>query len=252
MKLPHSHRRAALTLIEAIVVICVLCVLAAALFLPMGRRTSARSSASCLNNLHQIGLAYRIWDGDNGDKMPFQQPLTKGGWSDLLTNPDQGAICWTNYVLLSNDLGAPPRVVTCPSDERTASTNFTTDFKDNTHLSYFVGVSADDWHPQTILGGDRNLGYGPAAYRDYGYSPKNGKGNDVAIQTNSLFEPVSWSVKMHTASGRGCGMIILGDGSQRATTSVSFRQDYLSHADPTTNWPAGHAPATPSIRLIFP
>jgi hypothetical protein len=186
--------------------------------------------------------------------MPFQQPLTKGGWSDLLTNPDQGAICWTNYILLTNDLGATPRVVTCPSDERTAATNFTTDFN-NSHLSYFIGVSADDHHPQTILGGDRNLGYGPDAYRDYGYSPKDGKGNDVAIQTNSLFKPVSWSVKMHTphsADGRGAGDILLGDGREQAPSSVSFRQDYLSHADPTTNWPAGHVPATPSIRLIFP
>jgi hypothetical protein len=28
--------------------------------------------------------------------------------------------------------------------------------------------------------------------------------------------------------------------------------DWLRKADPTTNWPAGHIPAVPSIRLVFP
>ncbi|MGA2540233.1 MAG: hypothetical protein ABSG78_01590 [Verrucomicrobiota bacterium] len=31
-----------------------------------------------------------------------------------------------------------------------------------------------------------------------------------------------------------------------------FRRDWLSHAEPTTNWPAGHVPVSPSIRLVFP
>jgi len=140
-------------------------------------------------------------------------------------------------------------VLICPQDERRPAANFTTDFKDNTHLSYFVGVSADDYHPKSILGGDRNLSPGARPELDYGYSRENGKGNDVAIPIPG---PVSWSLKMHSAgnpAGRGC--ILLGDGSQQWSSSEGLNQ-YLAQAAPTSNWPAGHAPATPSIRLIFP
>jgi prepilin-type processing-associated H-X9-DG protein len=58
---------------------------------------------------------------------------------------------------------------------------------------------------------------------------------------------------MHSAgSAAGAGNILLGDGSVQQVSSASFRSNYLSHAEPTTNWPAGHVPASPSIRLVFP
>jgi len=126
-------------------------------------------------------------------------------------------------------------------------------FKDNIHVSFFVGVSANDAHPESIQGGDRNLCDGPETFRDYGFSPKSGKGNDTAIQTNSLDKPVSWSMKMHSAGNvAGAGIILLGDGSARLVSSAGFRKDWLSHAAPTTNWPTGHTPVSPSIRLVFP
>jgi hypothetical protein len=45
---------------------------------------------------------------------------------------------------------------------------------------------------------------------------------------------------------------LFGDGSAQQVTTASFRKNWLSHADPTTNWPAGHVPASPSILLVFP
>ena len=105
-------------------------------------------------------------------------------------------------------------------------------------------------YPQSIAGGDRNLGPGSVPDRDYGYSPKNGKGNDVAVP---IAGPVSWSLKMHSAgNAAGAGNILLGDGSGQQTSTASFNQIWLRNAAPTTNWPAGHLPATPSIRLVFP
>src|ERR1039458_3374995 len=35
------------------------------------------------NNLKQIGLAFRIWAGDNGDQFPFNVSQTKGGTHEL-------------------------------------------------------------------------------------------------------------------------------------------------------------------------
>jgi len=60
------------------------------------------------------------------------------------------------------------------------------------------------------------------------------------------------SLKIHSSQNvTGLGDILLGDGSQQKTSTTGINQ-YLTNAPPTTNWPAGHAPSSPSIRLIFP
>jgi competence protein ComGC len=240
----------AMTFIEMLVVI-VMVVVMATLLLPLLARAKARSPRiACVDNLKKIGTAYRVWEEDHGDLRPSQQPVSKGGWGDFLINADQGVICWTNYAIMANELGQNPKLLVCPADKRIAAVDFATNFKDNTHLSYFVGASANGFFPQSIQGGDRNLGNGPVAARDYGFSPKHGKGNDVAI---SVSGPVSWSLKMHSSEyAAGAGNILLGDSSAQQVTSLNFNQNWLRNADPTTNWPAGHVPSSPSIRVIFP
>jgi hypothetical protein len=58
---------------------------------------------------------------------------------------------------------------------------------------------------------------------------------------------------MHSSGNTaGAGNVLLGDGSAQQVSTASFNQQWLPNADPTTNWPAGHVPATPSIRLLFP
>jgi type II secretory pathway pseudopilin PulG len=243
----------AFTFFELLVLIGVIAILAAMLLPALARAKERAQRISCVNNLKQVGLACRLWENDNGDHYPAGQTAAKGGWKDILTKPDQGALCWTNYAIMANSLGQAAAILHCPADERTAAANFATDFQDNNHLSYFVGVSADDEHPQSILGGDRNLGPGPEPDPEYGFSPANGKGNDVAIPINSSITQVSWSLKMHSAGNRsGAGNILLGDGSSQECTSASFCRTWLAQADPTTNWPAGHVPASPSIRLLIP
>jgi hypothetical protein len=122
--------------------------------------------------------------------------------------------------------------------------------KDNSHPSYFVVASAGDTLPQSILGGDRNLGPGTVPDPEYGFSPTNGMGNDVALQSNS---PVSWSLKMHSGGNTaGAANIRLGDGSAQQVNSANFRQNWLPSGGVTTNWPAGRVPSSPSFRVIFP
>lgn len=249
MKTTLQQQRTAFTFIELLVVIVIVVVMAAML-LPARSGSHKSVRITCVNNLKEIGTAYRLWAGDNGDLVPPQQSVSKGGWKDFLTNANQGAICWTNYAIMANELGLNPKLLVCPSDERRPAKDFKTDFRDNTHLSYFVGVSANEVYPQSIQSGDRNLGPGTVPDSDYGYSPTNGKGNDVAVPISG---PVSWSLKMHSAGNTaGAGNILLGDGSGQQTSSAGFRTNWLIHADPTTNWPAGHIPSSPSIRLVFP
>jgi prepilin-type processing-associated H-X9-DG protein len=185
--------------------------------------------------------------------------VTRGGWSEALSNADQGSLCWTNYAIMANEFGRSnryspvdfPRGLVCPSDERKPANAFST-FVSNVNLSYFVVVSAEDVYPQSPLGGDRNLGAGTKPGHDYGFSPESGKGNDVAFQTNSKTGPVCWSREMHSLNADGEGNILLADGSVETCTSARFRQNLQPSFEPTTNWPAGHAPSSPSIRVLFP
>jgi competence protein ComGC len=249
MKYNAMRNSSAFTRIEMLVVIVCLLVVAILLLPSLRRAKLAAQSISCNGNLKEIGLGYRLWAGDHGGLVPSQQSGAKLGWADFLTNAYQGALCWTNYAIMQNELAQWPAIVICPTDERSPAKSFTNGF-DNTNVSYFVGVSANDVYPQSIAGGDRNLAPGFVPGLGYGWSPSNGKGNDVTL---AIAGPACWSLKMHSAgNAAGAANILLGDGSAQQVTSATFRQQWLSNAGGTTNWPVGHVPASPSIRLIFP
>jgi competence protein ComGC len=246
------HKSEAFTRTEMIVLIAVVFILLSlmrpALILDHPQKADR---IHCMNNLRLIGTAYRIWGNDSGDRYPASQSVAKGGWSEFLTNAGQGSLCWTNYAIMAIEFGQAPKLLVCPSDERKPADNFTNIA--NANLSYFVGVSASDDYPESLLGGDRNLGSGTKPELDYGFSPESGKGNDVAIQTNSKTGPVCWSLKMHSlGQPAGAGNILLGDGSVQQVSTLSFCTNWQPLAGQTTNWPAGHVPSSPSIRVLFP
>lgn len=210
---------------------------------------------TCVGNMMCVGTAYRLWAGDHNDLMPFQASMTNGGWRELLASSNAGPYCWTNYAILREELGESPKVLVCPADERKPAANFivkgaTNDtgnaaFKDNTTVSYFVGVTASYIYPQSIQGGDRNLGPGVIPDPNYGYSPTNG--NDVFIPTNGA---VSWSLKMHSdGNPAGVANILLGDGSAQQVSAANSMQNWLPNAGTGTNFTGTN---TAVIRLVFP
>jgi type II secretory pathway pseudopilin PulG len=249
--LPHStasFRLSGFTLVEVLAIIAVMALMASMLLPMLARPRSKSLRISCLNNLKEVGIAYRLWPGDQGDLNPAQQMATHGGWNDFLTNGNAGPKCWMNYATMSNDLGQSPRLLICPSDERQAAQNFAQ--LANTNISYFVGVGACDVYPQSILGGDRNLGLGTKPDPDYGYSPKDGRGNDVVVPVHGA---VLWSLKMHSAgNAAGAGNILIGDGSSQPVSSSTLTNTWLPNAVDAGNFPSGYIPAVPSIRLVFP
>jgi len=144
------------------------------------------------------------------------------------------------------------RAVVCPSDERKTAEAFST-LRSNANVSYFVGVSANEIQAQSLLAGDRNLCGGTKPDDNYGFSPENGQGNDVPIQTNSKTAPVCRSLKMHAPVWtNGAGNVLLGDGSVSTVGTLRFRSEFQPTAGQTTNWPVGHTPSAPSIRVLFP
>ncbi len=74
-----KQKNQALTLLELLVILFVLFLLGAMLFPRFNNGPSRAPRIACVNNLKQIGLAYRIWAGDNNDKYPMQTSITKNG-----------------------------------------------------------------------------------------------------------------------------------------------------------------------------
>lgn len=81
----------------------------------------------CVNNLKQIGLAFRIWAGDNNDKYP------------------------TSMVVMSNELSTT-KILICPSDKaRQAYTSLSfAQFQDNMTSYQFIAQPDDQQFPECI------------------------------------------------------------------------------------------------------
>jgi hypothetical protein len=145
-----------------------------------------------MSNLKQIGLAFRMWSNDHNEKFPWALPVaeTNGGTMEFNLTGE----VWRHFQIFSNEL-TTPKVLVCPKDNRQKVTDWRS-FTKNSHLSYFIGLDADEIMPQTILTGDRNVISSTV-------QPVKGVLN---ITTN---DRVEWTKAIHNQAGN----VGLADGS---------------------------------------
>ena len=170
----------AFTLIELLVVIAIIAILAALLLPALAQAQKTAKRIKCVNNMKQIGLAFKVWEGDHGDKYPTAVSTARWGAMENIAsqsgnNAPAGYGVTNVFCVMSNELSTP-KMIYCPADISpatapgdtpgshtisglticSAATNWGGFGPGN--LSYFVSGNTSDKYPKMILIGDRNIG----------------------------------------------------------------------------------------------
>ena len=202
-----DHRYHALTIVEILVTITVIILLAALVLSFLAAAKKKNSKMGCINDLKQIGLAVRIWSGDNFDKLPQELSVTAGGAQEM-----NGATeAWKVFQVMSNELSTP-KILRCPNDPVVTcyATNFSDDLKGR--ISYFASLNATLQNPQALLAGDANL-----LVNDQRVTA----GSVVDLRTSSA----GWSRERHNTGkyfGSGFGNVVFVDSSAQITKRIGF------------------------------
>jgi prepilin-type processing-associated H-X9-DG protein len=194
-------------LVEGVVVVVVV-VLLFAVVVPMvwNPQYPAKPKAfNCVNNLKQIGIAVRIWEGDHDDKYATAVPAALGGAQEMMATGNVVAC----FEVMSNELSTP-KILICAQDAgHRADTNWdgysglAWGRLSRTNISYFMGLDAVESDPQAVVSGDANL-------------VQNGRVVGSGI-VNLATNVTTWTTNRHGP----VGYVLFADGSVQSVTEIN-------------------------------
>ena len=194
----NRKKKQGFTALEMIAMIALVVLLAVLLLPTMVRPKNHHNRINCVSNLKQVGLAARMWANDNGEKFPWQVSTSTNGTMELVN----GLSVSPHFLVMSNEMNTP-RILACPADALRTKAFVFSEFDDK-HLSYFIGLDAEETKPQSILFGDRNITGG------------------IHV-TNTIHRFTSNSVSGFTKDlHNNCGNLALGDGSAEKVGPVTL------------------------------
>lgn len=169
----------------------------------------------CISNLRQMGTAFRLWSSDQSPRYPMALSVTNGGSLEYVLTGQLNR----HFQIMSNELSTP-KLLTCPADTRRTASNFAS--LQNSNISYFVDLDADESNPRLFMAGDRNW-------------QTNGVAIPACLCNLTTNDLVWWTKEIHGHSGN----VTLADGAAQEYSSEQLQSALTNYG-------------TNLIRLAFP